>query len=400
MCTSIAFLRGSTKGRRGGRWLPGAPRSRAASLVLAVLLAGVLLLCATPGALAQSVQGVIVADADGRPIEGAFVSLVDAAGAELDGALTEADGSFLLEAPAPGEVRVRVVRIGLETWVSGAFPLPAEERRTVRYEVPVLPVRLADIDVAVRRQCVRDPDQESEVWRVWEEARKALATTAFAEREELYRFEIRLHERELSPDEGRVLAVRTRPRVSSAAKPFRSLEASRLSAAGYAGAVGDSLRYHMPDADALLSPEFEDDHCFGLRRDVEGDRPLLGVTFEPKQGRDVPEIRGVLWLEEESAELRRLEFEYVGLPLGLRDGQAAGYAEFARLPTGAFVVRRWWIRMPQVERLEDFSGRLIRERIGSIKEDGGEVLRVFAADGDAVPLPPEERPDGVRRAEQ
>lgn len=387
------FIRGRTgEGSRRNR-TPAASGLVGPTAAAAALLAGALLLSVAPELRAQSVRGVIVADADGRPIEGAFVSLIDAAGAELDGALTAADGGFTLEAPRPGEVRVRVARIGLETWISGRLRLEVRERRTVRYEVPVRPVRLADIDVSVRRQCVRDPAQESDVWRAWAEARKALTTTAHAEREELYRFEIRLHERELSPDGGRVLAVRTRPRLSSATKPFRSLEPARLSEGGYARAEGDSLRYYMPDAEALLSPEFEDDHCFGLRRS-EDERPgAIGVTFAPKEDRGVPEIRGVLWLDEASAELRRLEIEYVDLPLGLRDGQAAGSADFARLPTGAFVVRRWWIRMPQVERLEDFSGRLLRERIGSIKEDGGEVMRVFAAEGEPVPLPPEEKPD-------
>ncbi len=335
----------------------------------------------------QTVRGTVVSEGDEAPIEGAFASLVDPEGRAVDGLLTNAQGHFQLSARSPGAYRVSVARIGYESWTSEPLELASNEIRSVRYVIPIEAVRLAEIDVEVHRQCVADPDQERQVWRVWDEARKALETAAFAQSRELYRFETRLYTRELEPDHLGVRSVRVRPSSPYALRPFRSLPASAFATRGYARAAGDSITYYMPDAAALLSPEFTQAHCFSLdeKKDDEG-RPLIGVRFQPVD-RDVPEIRGVLWVDEASAELQTLEYSYVDLPFGIRDPRAGGSARFIRLPSGAFVVGAWWIRMPQIVREVDFAGRRLRERLGSFKEDGGEVVAIYTARGERVRLP-------------
>lgn len=335
----------------------------------------------------QTVRGTVVSEGEEAPIEGAFVSLVDSGGGVVDGLLTNAHGHFQLSAPSPGVYRVSVARIGFESWISEALELASNEVRPVRYAIPIQAVRLAEIDVEVHRQCVSDPNHEQQVWRVWEEARKALQTAAFAQERQLYRFETRLYTRELEPDDLGVRSVRVRPSSPYAARPFRSLPASAFAMRGYARTTGDSITYYMPDAAALLSPEFMQAHCFGLdeKKDDEG-RQLIGVRFRPAD-RDVPEIEGVLWVDEASAELQTLEYSYVDLPLGIRDPRAGGSAQFIRLPSGAFVVGAWWIRMPQIVREVDFAGRKLRERVGSFKEDGGDVVAIYTARGERVHLP-------------
>ncbi len=335
----------------------------------------------------QTVRGTLVSEGEEAPIEGAFASLVDPEGGMVDGLLTNAQGHFQLSAPSPGAYRVSVARIGFESWISEPLELETNEVRSVRYAIPIQAVRLAEIDVEVHRQCVTSPDQEEQVWRVWDEARKALETAAFARARELYRFETRLYTRELEPDDLGVRSVRVRPSSPYAVRPFRSLPASAFATRGYARATGDSITYYMPDAAALLSPEFTQAHCFGLdeKEDDEG-RSLIGVRFRPVD-RDVPEIQGVLWVDEASAELQTLEYSYVDLPFGIRDVRAGGSAQFIRLPSGAFVVGAWWIRMPQIVREVDFAGRKLRERIGSFKEDGGDVVAIYTARGERVRVP-------------
>ncbi len=348
-----------------------------------------------PPLAAQTVRGTIVSAEDAAPIEGAFVSLIDAAGTEIDGNLSGAEGQFRLDAPPGGPYRVRVARIGLQTWVSDVLRFEGAPSLSVRFEVPIEAIRLATIDVTVHDQCVLDPAHETEVWTVWDEARKALATTALAEREAVYRFELRLYQRELDAETGEVLRVLTRTRAPFAHEPFKSLPVSRLQEVGYAIMEGDSIRYYMPDAAALLSPEFETTHCFGLRRRQHEGAPQIGVTFRPLDPGGRTEIEGVLWLDDATAELRTLEYRYVNAPLGILDPRLGGAAEFVRLPAGTFVVSRWSITMPQVQRLVDYSGRRLRERIGSLKEDGGVVFAVFTARGEPVHMtrpPPEREP--------
>lgn len=110
----------------------------------------------------------------------------------------------------------------------------------------------------------------------------------------------------------------------------------------------DSSVFYAPDANVLLSREFRDTHCFGLRRDEVDDEPMLGVTFRPRDDRDVVDIEGTLWLDEESAELRRVQIRYrnVPLPEGARRQLVGADLTFDRLPEGPFYVRDWWLRFP------------------------------------------------------
>lgn len=168
--------------------------------------------------------------------------------------------------------------------------------------------------------------------------------------------------------------------------PFASIPAERLSAGGYVQTTPEGMFYYSPDAEVLLSDAFLDDHCF---RTVDGrgdDAGLIGLAFEPIRGREVPEVRGVLWLDRHSAELRFLEYNYTGLPLpwSVPTDDLGGRVEFERLPSGTWIVRRWWIRMPM---LQTTGGRLDNRAaagafpprttvLAGLREEGGEVAEV------------------------
>ena len=297
---------------------------------------------------AQTVNG-IVRETDGGPlISGGFISLLNAAGEAVQADFTAADGAFSLRAPGPGAYRVQVKRIGYADWLTEPYQLTAGQRLAVTVEVPPRPVQLGDIRVAVTSSCLDDPSQGAELSTVWEEARKALETAVWAEDRGEVTFTLTEYQRTLEPGSLATLESESRTRRHVRLPPFRSLPASRLEDAGYAIVTPDSSTFYAPDATVLLSPEFRDTHCFGLRRDVVEDEPMLGITFRPRDSRDVVEIEGTLWLAEESAALRRVQVQYRNVPLPLRARRALVGADltFDRLPDGPFYVRDWWIRFP------------------------------------------------------
>jgi hypothetical protein len=116
----------------------------------------------------------------------------------------------------------------------------------------------------------------------------------------------------------------------------------------------------------LLSDDFLDTHCFRMVR-AEKDRPgAVGLGFEPVKGRRVPEIKGTLWVDRGSAELRMLDYEYVNVPSAVRTPGLGGRSEFARLATGDWIIKDWYIRLPdRVDRQRRPGARIeVRARHG------------------------------------
>ena len=297
----------------------------------------------------QSVRGTVVADADGDPVDGAFVILLSANGDREDAMLTEADGVFLLAAQRPGDHRVVVERIGYGTWTSGPMPLAADEVRTLTVRVPLNPVRLSElnVDITGARDCVADPADAVPLLRVWDEARKALETQTWAEAADLYRIDLSLYMRELDPRSLLVMDEVSESREAVRPPPFTSLEPRSFSQDGYVREEPAGRFFYAPDGTALLSDEFRRDHCFALTRDDVRGRPHIGISFEPNSNRTVPDIRGVLWIDEATAELGVLEYVYQGIPLpdGAVRELIGGRVEFERIDgSGPFIVDQWWIR--------------------------------------------------------
>jgi hypothetical protein len=180
--------------------------------------------------------------------------------------------------------------------------------------------------------------------------------------------------------------------AAMATHPFASPPAADLSAHGWIQKTDSATLYYGPDATVLVSDEFLDDHCMRLAEDARaaGDS-LLGVAFEPVGGRRQPDVRGVVWVDRRTAELRRVEYTYTDLPASVSHRLLGGSVEYAHLPDGPWIVRRWSIRMPQVElhegartlpgRQADVYTAYADARLFAIREDGGEVLSTTARGG-------------------
>ena len=316
------------------------------SRLAAVAFAGLLLL---PAALsAQVVEGRLASAASGGAVQGALVTLVDAGGGEVRETLSDSAGAYRLAAPAAGTYRVRVERVGYTTVNSAAFALGAGQ-------VLAFPLRLAEesfslegLRVEARPRCeVRARDGRA-LEQVWNEARKALRITARTAADSSLAFEYTSFRRQVDPDgrisrniHGQVILDTTTTAQAVGAIPFASAPAGSLSSTGFVQPRADSafVVFHAPDAEVLLSDEFLDTHCFRLVRGGRGERGMLGLAFEPVPGVSRPDVRGTLWLDARSAELRYLEFTYTGLRTPSSARRMGGRVDFARLPGGAWIVR-------------------------------------------------------------
>ena len=128
-------------------------------------------------------------------------------------------------------------------------------------------------------------------------------------------------------------------------------------------------------------------HCFGLVRRSQDGTQQVGLSFEPEPRRRLPDVYGVLWLDEGSAELRALEFSYTQVPEGVSDERIGGTVEFLRLPSGAWIIRRWELRMPRLV-AQTFTPPVgptqRRVVVRGFRDGGGEVLEIRALDGRLV----------------
>lgn len=348
-----------------------------------------LLVCSTmfhgavSGMAAQTVAGTVWEDAvGGVPVAGAFISLVADGGETIAQGFTSQTGTFLLTAPHGGEFRTKVERIGYRAWLSELYTLGSNERRESAIVVAREPVLLAPLQVKLTRPCYDDLGDAATLANVWEEVRKALEMAAWVERQDEIRFSLAEYERLLDPRDLSLQEVTRRDRRNVGLPPFESQSPRELLEAGYAAFRADTSAFFAPDANVLLSEEFKTAHCFGLRTAVgEGDEPLLGVTFRPRPSRGVPEIEGVLWVSRATAELRRVVFQYVNVPLwrGVERRHLGGELRFDRLPNGPFFISDWWIRLPVRGKVYVNLPGADRERavLAAYKEVGGSAMEVL-----------------------
>jgi hypothetical protein len=342
-----------------------------------------------PGAgAAQAVRGELVEEGSGTPIEGALVVLIDGNARQVAGSLTDRNGRFSITPPIPGEYRLRAERIGHASTLSDLFSTGGGD--VVRTLVaPVEAISLQSIVATGSRRCELRPSEGVQTQVVWEEARKALNSTAFSQRRGSYNFRLEEFAREHEAGTGRLIRQESRRVLRATPTPYVSASPEALADSGFVQRAGEELVYFAPDAEHLLSDVFLDHHCF---RVVIGAGPRLGqvgLAFEPVRARRLPDIRGTLWLDAASSRLLDLEFAYTGidLPAGSTTRDAGGELSFRRLPDGAWIVEAWKIRMPLVSapgagaspaQRRAGSGLL---RVRAIREEGGSVVTVVGLDG-------------------
>lgn len=338
----------------------------ASSLLLALLLA-------TPLSAQQLVVHVRAAES-GRPIAGAVVSVLDSAGTTRGEGLTSADGTWRARVALATRARFRVRRIGFAPHFSEWHRVDPARLLEVTLRVPADRITLAKVVVTARgKRCSRQDLAATEAGALWDQIHTALAATEASRLDALVRTSVRTHESWLDR-QGNVESTRLVGTTLSGAVPFATRSPDSLSRFGYAEVARDGEgTYYGPDARLLLSPQFLAEHCFWLERGRGATAGLVGLGFAPVDGRRVPDIAGTLWVDEATSALRFLDYRYENLRLPAPAKLTGGRVVFEALPSGAWMVRSFSIRMPRFRQYGERPGPLTL---------GGYVL----ASGDAAVL--------------
>jgi hypothetical protein len=342
----------------------------------------------TPSMVAgQTITGVVVDHETGQGIGVGFVVLLDENDREIVRVLTSAEGAFEFRGVRPGVYRLKSERIAYRAAFSPRFALRAGERQSFRLEVEALPLRLESIVVREETSCRIRPAEGEATAVLWEEIRKALAAATWTSTQRGYRYRNLMYERDLDRSARHVTDEQTRESTGYYRAPFQSHDADSLEAEGYAVYRGDDIWFYAPDDKVLRADTFLRTHCFRVVRDREDHPGWIGLSFEPTRGRGVTDIRGVLWLDERSSELRTMEYQYTQLPNEVEDDRVGGNVDFIQLPNGAWVVYRWVIRMPKLG-IETIPPRAFgptqRVVVRGYRDAGGEVLSVETTRGETV----------------
>jgi hypothetical protein len=334
---------------------------------------------------AQVVRGSVTERGSGTALAGVVVSMLDARGSMAVAALSDEEGRFELRAPGPGRYALEAKRIGLRLVRFPDFTLAEGEAITHDVILEPIPVLLDRVRVTGRSSCVQRPQENERTAALWEDARAALTATVLTRQGTGTNDSVVRFMRKLDVNTWKVLFEQRRMVPASLDRPFQSLAADDLSRHGYVRVNADStVDYFAPDADALLSDAFLADHCFRVVPGTGDHRMHVGLAFEPIRGRTTPDIRGVLWLDKATAELRSLEFTYTWLPFDLRSPDYGGTVSFFRTTTGRWIVWSWRIRTPEYgyqRWTESASG----ERIPLPRSTTLNVVRI-QEEGGAVPI--------------
>ncbi|MDA1082576.1 MAG: carboxypeptidase regulatory-like domain-containing protein [Gemmatimonadetes bacterium] len=347
--------------------------SSTAAVVLALGVASGLALASAPhAAWAQSVRGSVV-DRGAIPVPGVVVQLLDTESVVVARALTDGRGLFHVSTLRAGTYRVRTLRIGWRPVTSEPIALAAGEEVARNFELTGVALALDTVRIGTTSLCRLTGPAAATTFAIWDQARTALAATELTARTRTLNATTVMYERHMDAAATRTLQADAQLQTGFVAQPWSSVSADSLRKVGYVTMEGNGeATYLAPGLDVLASDSFIDDHCFRIIAAPEPD--LIGISFEPtSERRSVSDIRGTIWLDRGSSELRSIEFRYTNIP-AVQEQEARGSMDFARMTDGSWAISSWSIRMPvigMVPRPRGMGGTQIE--VVEIRVAGGEL---------------------------
>ena len=332
------------------------------------LIAAALIVAGTHAG-AQDVRVEVFEAATGKPIVGANVSLYDSAGAiPLGGGFSDQSGRADLRAPVRGAFRVKADKVGFDTWISVQLALGP---KAVLVRAGMAPMRTpAPVVMRSDAACQQLTGPGTAAGDLWAEIKKALTASAVTEAQGLVALDVDLYERVMDRNMA-IVSERNEQRNRISRRPALGISWDQIDTTRRGDATDV---YRAPDPATILSDQFVKSHCFAAIRGYGPETGLSGLEFKPARVAGLPELTGVLWLDPKDNTLRALNFDYVNLPIPLRIARTTGRLEFQQLPSGQWIIPRWYIRMPRVARVVSADVRtpsVARDSLVGYQEVGG-----------------------------
>lgn len=310
----------------------------------------------------QVVRGRAVLSDSVTPAAGILLTATDSSGATVARTASGASGLYLLRLPALGRYEIRALRIGYSP-TTVTLTISSTDEHSLDIVLSAAPISLPTVTVTSRENCgLRGSDADALV-RLWEQARAALLGAALAEQTDDLDVRILRIDGTEQKDGLRAEIDSAHARETIGGRVFATTPPETLAVAGYVRPRPEGgVVFDAPSANALLSDEFVAKHCFRIVGASNAHPDWIGLKFAPTDTTgSVADIGGTVWLHQETAELRRLDFGYTNLKyfierlcdastgkcasIGTGDG-AGGSLNFLRLQTGEWLIASWVIRTP------------------------------------------------------
>ncbi|HEY2164797.1 MAG TPA: carboxypeptidase-like regulatory domain-containing protein [Gemmatimonadaceae bacterium] len=355
-------------------------RSAAVGAVLAALAAA--------PALGQRVRGTLTDSSTREPVTGAVVTIADSTGRFLARGIAGADGRF--DVPRfPGSKQVHVVRIGYRP--IDATIQPGDE--LLDLQMRAIASQLATVTTSGRRVCPGD-DANSQALQLWEQARSGFLAAVVARDGRPPNLRLRYFRVERDPLWRHVVDDTVWVKTILGDQPFVAAQSATVFATdGYMHERSGGARdYYAPDEAVLLDQAFAATHCLRVTAADPAHAGEVGIGFEPvtPERDSLVEIRGTVWLNAKTLDLRTLDFDYTNLE-PVKDG-SRGSLTFQSMPSGVPMIVRWTIHTPIIATDESEMSSGIRRSLPPRRERhrfrvlgyqvlGAETRQVTWADG-------------------
>jgi hypothetical protein len=349
-----------------------------------IILAAAIVLIGSRAEGQQDVRIEVVEASNGKPIVGANVSVYDSTGTLLGGGFSDQAGRIDLPAPKKNPFRVQADKVSYDTWVSVVLrPAGKPIRLRIGMALTRLPGVVARTETTCQQLAPGTPAGD-----LWVELRKALTASAMTEAKGAVPLDVDLYERALDRNLA-VVGERKEQRTNIPRRPATGISWDQLDSARRGEAGGGEV-YRAPDASTLLSDQFVKSHCFAAIRGYGPENGFSGLEFKPSRVGALPELTGVIWLDPRANALRYLNFDYVNLPIPLRIARTMGRVDFEQVPSGQWIVPRWYIRMPRTARVtstDPGSPTSVRDSLVGYQEVGGTARPAGTAPATAAANP-------------
>jgi hypothetical protein len=338
-------------------------------------------------ARAQVVHVRLVDEETHQPLAGVLVSALNASGALGPVVLASGDGIATVRLAGSGPNRLLIRRIGFAPVTTEALALPADLATTLDIVVPAHRITLGIVHVVGSAACAGQTESPSALAQAaWTEVRTALEASALTRDQRLVTTTALRFQRDLRLD-GQVSFADTTLRGRSGERPFVAPAPSVLERDGYFRQHDDgSEDFYAPDEYSLLSDGFTRRHCVSVLPDVRHDSSgtQIALAFVPRDRDTRPEIKGLVWLDSATSELRRIDFEYMRISLKAPADSIGGSVAFRHLASGAWIVSAWVLRMPRFRTVDRRRGYSV---LDGYTEVGGSavVTRDISTPGPNVP---------------